>query len=176
MGFDWKATLRTVAPALGTALGGPMIGLAVKTVSDTLLGRPDGSEAEIAAAMQGATPDQLLALKAADYEFQRAMAELEVDLERVAQQDRSSARDMASKTTILPQGILSLFYIGGYFILLYLFATGEITVQHDLKTEFNMLLGMLSAPMIAIINFWFGSSAGSAKKTEFLKEAASGRR
>jgi len=176
MKFDWKSTLRTVAPALGTALGGPMVGLAVRTVSETLLGKPDATEDEIAAAIQGATPDQMLALQQADYAFKAHMAELEVDLERISQEDRASARSMATKTSILPQGILSLFYIGGYFILLYLFATGEITVQQDLKTEFNMLLGMLSAPMIAIINFWFGSSAGSAKKTEFLKEAASGRR
>jgi len=176
MKFDWKQTLRTVAPALGTALGGPMVGLAVRTVSETLLGKPDATEDELAAAIKGATPEQMLALQQADFAFKSHMAELEVDLERISQEDRASARSMATKTSILPQGILSLFYIGGYFILLYLFATGEITVQQDLKTEFNMLLGMLSAPMIAIINFWFGSSAGSAKKTEFLKEAASGRR
>lgn len=49
-GFDWKAIVKTVAPALGTALGGPLAGTAVKVLSEALLGHSDGKEEEIARA------------------------------------------------------------------------------------------------------------------------------
>jgi len=168
MKFDWKSTLRTVAPALGTALGGPMVGLAVRTVSETLLGKPDATEDEIAAAMQGATPDQMLALQQADYAFKAHMAELNVDLERIGQADRESAREFATKTSFLPQVVLSTLYIGGYFWVLYLFMQGEIDIGPEYIGTFKGLLGALTTPNFMILSYWFGSTRGSAEKTALL--------
>ncbi len=54
--------VRTVAPSLASAVGGPLAGMAVRTISDALLGKPDGTEAELAEAAAKATPEQLLQL------------------------------------------------------------------------------------------------------------------
>ncbi len=51
--------LAQVAPTIASALGGPLAGLAVKTLSSALLGTEQGSEQEVAAALSSATPDQL---------------------------------------------------------------------------------------------------------------------
>jgi len=45
------------------SIANPVAGLAIQAASNALLGRPDGSEDELAAAVAGATPDQLMALK-----------------------------------------------------------------------------------------------------------------
>ena len=88
MAFDWKATLATVAPGLATALGGPLAGMATKAILGAL-GMADGATAsDLAAAVQGATPEQMLALKQADQQFAIQMRELDVDVERVSAGDR----------------------------------------------------------------------------------------
>jgi hypothetical protein len=38
--------VRTVAPTIATAVGGPLAGMATRVISEALLGKPDGSEAE----------------------------------------------------------------------------------------------------------------------------------
>ena len=93
MDFDWKSIVKTVAPVLGTALGGPMGGLAARTIAGAVLGDETASEDQIAQAVAAASPEQLLALKKADQDFQLRMKELEVDIVRIDQQDRGSARD-----------------------------------------------------------------------------------
>jgi hypothetical protein len=72
--------LGQVAPTLATALGGPLAGLAVKTLSNVLLGNEEGSEAEVAAALRNATPDQLAEIKQIDADFKVRMAELRLIL------------------------------------------------------------------------------------------------
>ena len=55
--------LGQIAPTIATALGGPLAGIAVKTLSAVLLGHENGSEDDVKAAMTSASPDQLVALK-----------------------------------------------------------------------------------------------------------------
>ena len=49
---NWKAIVGTVAPALATALGGPLAGVAVKAIADKVLGKPAATEADVAAAIE----------------------------------------------------------------------------------------------------------------------------
>ena len=82
MAFDWKGLLKKVAPTLATVLtgGNPLAGLGVKALSDAVLGKPDGSEDEIALALQGATPKMLADIKVADQSFKLEMEELGIDI------------------------------------------------------------------------------------------------
>jgi len=84
--------LGQVAPTLATAMGGPLAGLAVKTLSNVLLGHEDGDQEAVATALQNATPQQLADVKKIDADFKVRMKELEIDLERISAGDRDSAR------------------------------------------------------------------------------------
>jgi hypothetical protein len=75
MDIDLKQILRTAAPMLGTALGGPFGAVAGKLVAEAL-GNPDAKPDEIARALAVATPEQMLQLKQAEQDFQARMAEL----------------------------------------------------------------------------------------------------
>jgi hypothetical protein len=90
--IDWKKIVGSVAPVLATALGGPLAGVATKAVAAAVLGKPEAKESDIAAALAGATPEQLAALKKADQDFAVRMRELDIDLDRLASEDRDSAR------------------------------------------------------------------------------------
>jgi len=112
--MDWRKTLATVAPAIATALGGPLAGVAVQ-MAGKAIGLGDGAtESDVEAAVLSGNPDVLVRLREVNAQFEKDMAALGVDLERIHAGDRSSARDMA-KANMMPQIALSFVFIGGYF-------------------------------------------------------------
>ena len=163
-GFDWKSLVRTVAPVIGTALGGPLAGMATRAISTTLLGKPDADEEELSAAIQGATPEQLTKLREADNNFKVQMKQLDIDLEKINATDRASARELAIKTSLFPQVIISGIFITCFGAVLYQVFTGETVANAMNKDIIIYLLGILSAGITQIMNFFFGSSAGSKNK------------
>ncbi len=172
MDFDWKSIVKTVAPMLGTAIGGPLGGLATRTIAGVLLGDETASEEQIAQAMASATPDQLLALKKADNDFAIKMKELDVDLERISQQDRSSAREREAKTgdSATPR-ILAIFITLGFFGIL------GFMVTHNLpetgRDALLVMLGALGTAFTCVIAYYFGSSSGSKNKDASMHLALS---
>jgi len=168
--MDWRGLIASVAPTIGAALGGPFGGLAAKAALSALgiEAQSDDAEAQLEQAARNATPEQLLALKRADQDFRKAMRELDVDLERIAQADRADARQMAATRGIWPQIVLSVAYSVAYGAVLWAYITGSVQVAADAQAQFSIVLGVLTAAQSAILNFWFGSSAGSKEKTAKL--------
>lgn len=163
--FDWKGLIGTLAPTIATALGGPLAGMAVKAVSGAVLGKDDGSTTEIAVALQSATPDMIAKIKEADNDFQLEMKRLGVDLERLATEDRSSARDMYAKTKDMIVPLLAGLTVAGFFGTMVWVLTGHVSLE---STILGFVLGQISAKTEQVYNFYFGSSAGSKQKTEHL--------
>lgn len=86
--MEWKQVVGAVAPWIGTALGGPLGGMAVAAVADAL-GLSEKTEAAIQQAISGATPEQMLAIKQADQQFAARMQELGFANQQAAGQDYS---------------------------------------------------------------------------------------
>jgi len=159
--------VRTVAPSIASAVGGPLAGMATKAISEALLGKPDGTEDELAAAAARATPDQLLALKKAENEFMLQMRELDIDLERISNEDRDSARNREIKTRDLTPKILAGFITAGYFgVLFYMLTHGLPTTGGS--EAMLVMLGTLGTAWGGVVAYYFGSSAGSKEKTEAM--------
>lgn len=170
MSDKWKRILSKVAPALGTAIGGPFGTLAGGIVAQALLGKKDATEEEIAAAVEHATPEDFLKLKELDQQFARDMKALDVDIFKTEIADKASARELY-KTNYWPQVVLSTIYNVGYFAMLFLFLTGRVTTDGlpaEMQGAFLTLLGVLTAALPQINGFWFGSSFGSKEKTTAL--------
>ena len=168
--FDWKSIVGAVAPTLATVLGGPLAGMAVKTLSATLLGKDDGTTDEIQAALIGATPADLQKLKDADHTFKVEMGKLGVDLERIASDDRSDARRREIETKDNAPKTLATVVVIGFFATLYTIAFADI--PDKAMQPVNILLGALTALLIQVGNYYFGSSAGSARKTALLGKSS----
>jgi len=162
--FDWKSLLKVVAPKIATALGGPLAGMATVALSQALLGKPDGAEADIATALVGATPETLLKLKDAEQTFIVTMKKLDVNLEEIGAQDRASARarEIAVKDRT-PQYIAAVSFVGFFATLgmLVLFP-----VQAGAKDALLILLGTLNGIVVSIIAYYYGTSSGSASKSK----------
>lgn len=172
MNFDWKKTLATVAPAIATALGGPMAGVAVGMCTKAL--GVEGGEDALAAAVASGDPSILLKLKEADNAFLLEMRRLEVNIEQINATDRASARDMAAKTGIQPQVVLATIYVLGFVILLVALFSGEIEINDSLREPAMILLGALIAGNEQIRNFFFGSSSSSKEKSKTIANLKGG--
>lgn len=162
--------IKQVAPTIATALGGPLAGLATKTLSEALLGTQDGSPDEIAAALGNASPDQLAKLREIDANFKTTMKKLDIDLAQIDASDRNSARQrevqLKDKTPMLLAGVVCIGFFGTLIgLLLYgLPPKGQDAVL--------ILLGALSAAFTAIVNYYYGSSSGSRAKEAIIEQMA----
>lgn len=173
MDFDWKSALGKVAPMIGAAVGGPFGGMAASAALN-LLGidvEKGKEESQLKEALASMTPDQAMQLKMAEKNWLTTMRELELKEEDLHGKDRDSARNLAIKTSITPQITLSMLYTSGYIAVLYMFLKGDVAVADSIKSEFNMILGVLTAGQVQIMNFWFGSSSGSKEKTSKLTKS-----
>ena len=85
-----KGLVGTVAPALGTALGSPLGGAAMGAIAEALGCKNDAKSVE--KAVQNATPEQLVAIKEAELDFEAKMAQMEVDVFALETADVQDAR------------------------------------------------------------------------------------
>lgn len=162
--------VRTVAPTIASAVGGPLAGMATRAISEALLGKPDGTEQELEQAAATATPDQLLALKKAENDFAVRMRELDIDLERIANEDRNSARNREIQTKDWMPRILAFVVVGGFMITVFLVLLGYVEGMRDplMATTVGTLIGFVSAKCEQVVAYYFGSSAGSKAKDEAM--------
>jgi hypothetical protein len=167
MAFDWKATLSAVAPLLGTALGGPLGGVAGSAIASAL-GVQSLDEQALAAAIQKATPDQLLALKTAENQFKLDMAKLQIRPEELEVEDRKSARDSYSATKDHMVPVLGATIVVSFVAVVGGVLFGGVTVDGALA---GTLIGYLSAKAEQVLAFYFGSSKGSKNKDDALANA-----
>lgn len=79
-GFDWRKAIRKIAPVIGGAISGPigpLVNIGIATVSEAILGKPDGTEEEVSAAIQkGLSPDAIAALQKQDQDFKIRMQQV----------------------------------------------------------------------------------------------------
>lgn len=167
IGRTLKKLLGSVAPTLGTALGGPLGGVAMKFLADKFT---DGDTGQVEDFLLSADPATLADLKKAEKEFEVEMRRLDINLEQLAVADREGARGLAKLKGIWPQVTLSTVFIVGYFGMMYLFVTSDLWegLSDFAKGQIAIMIGVLTAGITQIMNFWFGSSAGSKAKTEAM--------
>ena len=170
--MDWKNVISTVAPWIGTALGGPLGGMAVSAIADAL-NLDDKTESAIKTALSGASPEQLLALKNADQEFALRMQEIgfknEQALAALAVDNTKDARDLQKVTRSWVPSALSIIITLGFLGILVGMMSGELTSSDN--QALLIMLGALGAAFGAVINYWLGSTMGSSRKTELIAQA-----
>jgi len=171
--MDWKGLIGTVAPWIGTALGGPLGGMAVEAAASAL-GLSEKTQDAVKQALSGATPDQMLALKKADQDFALQMQALGfkqvADLEALAVGDRKDARDLQKATRSTVPAILSISVTIGYFSVLIGMMVGLFKVSDS--QALLLMLGSLSTAWGVVMAFWFGTTNDSGRKTELLAQSA----
>jgi L-lactate permease len=151
------ALVTMAAQAVGTALGTPV----------------EPTSAAISAAVAGATPEQLLALKSADNELALKLREFgykeAVELEQLSVQDRASARDREVKLADWTPRLIALLVVMAWIaIQAYLLMH---VVDPSMRELVARLLGTLDAALMMVLTYYYGSNRGSDRKTELLAQS-----
>jgi hypothetical protein len=161
--MDW---LKQIAPTIATALGGPLAGLAVDAISKAVGIDPKDVTKTIAEGKL--TADQIAQIKTAELAMAARAQEMGLDFEKIAVDDRKSARQMQSTTQSWIPGIMAIAVTIGFFGIL----VGLMTEHFKTSDALMLMLGSLGTAWTGIIAFYFGSSAGSQKKDELLHQSS----
>jgi hypothetical protein len=162
-----KSVLATVAPLIGTALGGPFGGLAGSLLSKAL-GTTDPKAME--AAITSTDPDILLKLKQADNDFQEHMKQLGIDEEKLAYDDTANARNREIQVKDSTPRILAYGTTIGFFGAL--LGLNLMPIPAENRATIYSMVGSLGTVWILIMGYYFGSSRGSEDKSKALAEIA----
>jgi len=165
-----KAVIATVAPLLGTALGGPL-GAAAGGLLAKALGTPAGDDKAAEAVLLTASPETLAAIKKAEQDFQAHMRELDISEEKLTFDDKASARAREIAVRDNTPAILAYGITAGFFGTLgFMLWNGKPATGGD---ALLVMLGSLGTAWAGIVAYYFGSSMGSTKKDATLSAIAS---
>ena len=153
-----KNIVGAVAPTLGTAISGPLGGMAMGKIAEVL--GVSNDQKSVQQAIQNATPEQMMELKKAEQEFETQMKKLDVDVFKLETQDKQNARSMFSKDWTAR--VIGVAIIGGF--LGYIFLVTLQPPEQNSEALINLVLGYLGGLASAIISFYFGASNTSDKK------------
>lgn len=158
--------LKQLLPTLGTALGGPLGGIAASFIASKIGIEEKTVKAVTEALSTGAmTPEQLSQLKLAEVEFQKYLQDNNIKLEEIAAGDRSSARDMLKSTQAKTPAVLTYVITVGFFgVLGAMFYWPEVKESAPLM----IMLGSLGTAWTGACAFWFGTTHGSQTKNDLL--------
>jgi membrane protein required for beta-lactamase induction len=155
--------LKGLAPAVATAVSGPLGGLAVTAIANKF-GVADDVQA-VAKAIAG------------DPDAAQKLAELDLRQFELENQDRDSARHM-QETALNQEDKFAKHFIYWFAwfwsvgSMAYFFAITFGQVPASGKDFGNIILGFLLGTAVAtIISFFYGSSKSSKDKTDAMKEA-----
>jgi len=167
------AILKQIAPTLLAGVGGPA-GALVGAIVKKSLGDPAMTDAEMEQAVTAATttPEGVEKLRQIEADLQKAEMDYQIKFAELDVEDRKDARDLAAKTSIVPQVSLSTLFVVGYFIVLVMFFEKPSGVP--MSDAFMVMLGVLTAGIPQIMNYWLGSSSGSAAKSDAITAIAKG--
>ena len=163
--------LKTLVPMLGTALGGPFGGIAAGFIAEKL-----GLEGKTVDAVTKAlsdnkmTADQVSAIRLAEIDFTKFLAQNEITIAQLEVTNTQGAREMQMVVKSNTPDILAVIIVTGFFGVLIAMMMGLLTVSD--QQALLILLGSLSAGFGAVLNFFFGSSRGSQNKDVLLAQSA----
>ena len=156
MGFDWKSAVKSFAPMLGTALGGPVVGTATKLLSSALLGKDDASEEELSMAIQKASPEDILKIKQAEHDFKSRMKELEIKEKDLVFSDKRDARSMQAKTKAKTPAVLA--YILTLMVAGMAYGLMRWTIPPENVSVVNIVFGSIMTAWVGATQFFHGAT------------------
>ena len=159
--MDW---LKSIAPTIATAMGGPLAGMAVEAISKAI--GVDPSEVQNTINSGKMTADQIASLQTAEIALKARAQEMGLDFEKLAVADRASARQMQISTNSFVPPALSIMIVVAWSAVQYFLLTHVI--DPSMRELIARVLGTLDGALMLVLSFYFGSSSGSQAKDTML--------
>jgi hypothetical protein len=178
-GMSWgdvASVVENLAPTIASVIGGPLAGSGVSALEKLfgLTPAPSASASDrlndVAAAIAGATPQQLADMRKADQDYAVSMAQAGFkDTETLASlkvQDTVSARDMQTANKSPVPAWLTFCVTAGFFGMLA--ALFFVNVPEGNKPVVFSFTGTLGTAWLVVMHFWFGSTSDTPQVNSLL--------
>jgi nucleoside diphosphate kinase len=167
MDMTW---LKTLAPTVASALGGPLAGMAVTAIGSAL-GWQDATQEKITDLLQSGqlTGEQIAAIKIAELELKTHESDNGFKFSELEIRDRDSARGREIQVKDNTNKILAFVIVGAFIIVVITTMMGWTKAESVLA---GTLIGYLSAKAEQVLAYYFGSTQSSARKTELISQSA----
>lgn len=169
--MDWLQTIGKIAPTVASAIGGPLAGVAVTALGE-LFGINEPTQDKLKAAIENGsmTGEQISSIKQLELKLKAEEAERGFRYAELEFKDRDSARNanVAGGTTKM------LFWMS--LALLFLTLGAELVVlfygypKHLSEIIVGRVLGLMDSVALMVLSYWYGTTAGSARKTDMLNQ------
>ena len=156
--------LAAIAPTVATVMGGPLAGMATTAIIGALGLAPDASKEQVMQAIAAATPEQLIKLKEVEAQLILDLKRLDVDLVKISADNTKDARAREVATKDWTPRLIA-FLIVGLYIGVQAYVLGYVIPEGSLNIVMRSL-GTLDAALGLVLGYYFGSSVGSANKTD----------
>lgn len=156
--------LKSLAPTVASALGGPLAGAAV-TALGGIFGLSNATQDKIADVISNGqmTPEQVARLRELELQFTSDERERGFKYAELEFRDRDSARQMQVATRSYTPEILSWLIITATLVLEgYVLTQGIPPQVSDIVA--GRVLGTLDTAFVTVLSFWLGTSYGSRQK------------
>ena len=166
--MNWLDTIKTIAPVVASALGGPLSGMAVSAIGG-LFGMTEPTQDKIKAAIENGqlTGEQISGIRQLELKLKADEAERGFKYSELEFKDRDSARNMniqtGAKTPAVLTWIIVAIVLGLEGMILF---NGMPQGVSEIVT--GRILGTLDMSLMMVLAFWFGTTYGSGKKTDLL--------
>ena len=165
----WQNVIKTIAPTVATALLGPLGGAAVAAIGSAL-GVSDATQDKIKAAIEQGqlTGEQVAKLKELELQFQSEEKERGFKYAELAFKDRDSAR-----TNNTAGGIQARLFVMSVVLLVATLGCEAVVLFVGYPKEIpdvlvGRILGLMDSVALMVLAYYYGTSAGSAQKTEIM--------
>jgi len=166
--MNWLDTIKTIAPVVASALGGPLSGMAVSALG-SLLKIPEPTQDKIRDAIETGqlTGEQISGIRVLELKLKADEAERGFKYAELEFKDRDSARNMNIQTGAKTPAVLT------WIIVAIVLGLEGMILFHGLPTGVSeivtgRILGTLDMSLMMVLAFWFGTTYGSGRKTDLL--------
>jgi hypothetical protein len=162
--MEW---LKTLAPTIASALGGPLAGLAIESISKAIGIDPKDVQSTISEGKLSA--DQIMLLKQAEIQMAARAQEMGLDFAKLNVEDRKSAREMQVTThSHIPPTLAILIVVAWATVQGFLLTN---VIDPSMRELIARVLGTLDGALMLVLSFYFGSSSGSQTKDALLHQS-----
>lgn len=169
--MGWLDVVKSVAPTVATALGGPLAGAAVVALG-SMFGMTEPTQEKIKDMIESGrmSGEMIVQLKELELKYKNEEAERGFKYSELEFKDVDSARQREMVVKDNTNQILA------YLIVVAFIATAVAVLGGYAKIESVLagtIIGYVSAKCEQVLSYYFGSSKSSARKTELIAQADS---
>lgn len=170
--MDWLATIKGIAPTVASALFGPFGGVAVQAIGNVLgieQATKDKISDVIASGMM--TPEMAGKLRELELKYQADEKERGFRYAELSFKDRDSARqaNVAGGTQKMLFGLSVFLLIATLGCEMAVLFAGQPPAADPLVV--GRVLGLMDAVAMLVLSYWYGTTNGSAVKSELLAQS-----